>query len=194
MTLFRVTATAAPVFLAVMASGQALTSGLDGLTCGIKDVTTIDDGRGGSRILFNLESAAPPGDFSISRATLTLDLGSTVSEGRMRLWIHPVTAPWTAGAAGWTSGWSKAGGDYEETVFAQAEVDLRHEGPLSIDVTQIVKEVLQYKLPSYGFIVTADPATERTGLSVAELGRLQGLASASLLVEYRQTPPRPRGK
>jgi hypothetical protein len=186
--------TALTVLLATPTLSQEAASGLDAVAIGVKDLTTIDDGMGGSRILFNLESTAPAGDYSISRATLTLDLGSTVSEARMRLWIHPVTAPWTAGAAGWTSGWSKPGGDYEETVFAQADVDLQQKGPLSIDVTQIVKEVLQYKMPSYGFIVTADPGTEKVGLSATELGRLQGLASASLLIEYRQTPPRPRGK
>ncbi|MGQ0721176.1 MAG: DNRLRE domain-containing protein [Candidatus Eiseniibacteriota bacterium] len=180
--------------LLTLAAGLIMTtSGVPGLfTCGIKDVSTIQDGRGSNRILFNLDGSGPSGDFSIAEATLTLDLSGTGQAGVLRLRIHPVTTQWSAAAAGWTSGWSRAGGDFEETVFARAEVDLAQTGTVSIDVTSIMKEVLQSRMPAYGFIVTTDPATRTAGLSTAELSRLESFASASVEVHYRTTPPRPR--
>jgi hypothetical protein len=180
--------------LLTLAAGLIVTtSGAPGLlTCGIKDVTSIEDGRGSSRILFNLDGAGPSGDFSIAESTLTLDLSGSGQAGVLRLRIYPVTNQWSAAGVGWNSGWSRAGGDFDETVFARAEVDLAQTGTVSIDVTSIMKEVLQSRMPAYGFIVTTDPATRTTGLSTAEVGRLQSFASASLEVHYRTTPPRPR--
>jgi hypothetical protein len=183
--------------LLALAAGLVLTTTptpTDTFTCGVRDVTTISDGRGSSRVLFNLDGAGPSGDFSISEATLTLDLSGTAQAGTLRLRIHPVTTQWSAGSADWTSGWSRAGGDFEETVFARAEVDLSQSGPVAVDVTSILKEVVQSRMPAHGFIVTTDPVTRTTGLSAAEAGRLQSFASASLEVHYRTTPPRPRGK
>jgi hypothetical protein len=77
-------------------------------------------------------------------------------------------------------------------VFARAEVDLGQTGAVSIDVTSIMKEVLQSRMPAYGFIVTTDPVTRTAGLSAGDVSRLQSFASASLEVHYRTTPPRPR--
>lgn len=105
-----------------------------------------------------------------------------------------MTAAWSAGAAGWTASWSRAGGDFEETVFARAEVDLAQTGPVAVDVTSILKEVMQSKMPAYGFIVTTDPATKTAGLSAADMSRFQSFGLASLEVNYRTTPPRPRGR
>jgi len=128
----------AVMLLALPVGSQVLNSGLDALSCGIKDVTTIQDGRGSSRILFNLDGAVLPENISIARATLTFDLSGAASAEALRFWIHPVTAPWSAGSVSWTSGWSRGGGDFEETVFARAEVDLSQKGALSIDVTPIL--------------------------------------------------------
>ena len=65
---------------------------------------------------------------------------------------------------------------------------------MAIDVTSILKEVMQSRMPAYGFIVTTDPVMRSAGLSASEASRLESLASASLEVHYRTTPPRPRGR
>lgn len=180
----------------VLAAAAAVTgpARADTLICGIKDVTTILDGRGSSRILFNLDSAGPSGDFSIARATLTFDLTGVAVPGQvLRLRVHPVTSPWTAGAASWTVGWTRAGGDFDDTVFSRTELDVGRQGTVSVDVTSIVKEVLQARMTAYGFILTTDPA-QSTALSAPDLTRLQSLGSATVEVTYRNTPRRPTGK
>jgi hypothetical protein len=163
----------------------------DQRTYGIRDVTTIADRNGATRILFK---AAPVNvsEIVILRATLQFGTGGTVTDRRMRLQLHPVTTEWRPGAVGWTAGWSRAGGDFDDDLYAWSELDLNRSGAeLVFDMTRVVKEIVEEGAFADGFVVTVDP-TDGIGLRAEDVRRFQNLASASLELKYRNIHPRRR--
>jgi hypothetical protein len=119
-------------------------------------------------------------------------LSGSAGEGKVLLRLHPVTSTWSAGGASWSGGWSRPGGDFDETVYSRTEVDLGRQGTVSLDATVPLRESLVGGMSSYGFLLTVDPRSGE-GLTSDIAGRLQNLGSATLELKYRKVPPRPRG-
>lgn len=159
------------------------------LTRGVTDVTTISDGQGSSRMLFRLGSAIEVPNIAIRSAQLTFPVSSAASERRVPLRIHPVTAEWSAGAAAWT-GWSRDGGDFDEDLFGRAVVDLSSASQVRIDVTAVMKEVLEEGMEADGFILTVDPR-DGVGIASGDVSSFSGLTGATLEMTYRRSPPVP---
>ena len=159
------------------------------LTRGVTDVTTIADGQGSSRMLFRLASAIEVPDIAIRSAQLTFTVSRAASERKVALRIHPVTTAWSAGAAGWT-GWSRDGGDFDEDLFGRVEVDLSSSSEVRIDVTAVMKEVLEEGMQVDGFILTVDPR-EGAGIAAGDVSAFSGLSDATLEMTYRKSPPVP---
>jgi hypothetical protein len=159
------------------------------LTRGVTDVTTIADGQGAARMLFRLASAIDVPNIAIRSAQLTFQVSGSASERKVPLRIHPVTAEWSAGAAGWT-GWSRDGGDFDEDLFGRVEVDLSSSSEVRIDVTGLMKELLEAGLEADGFILTVDPR-EGLGIASGDVSSFSGLSGATLEMTYRKSPPAP---
>jgi hypothetical protein len=156
----------------------------------VQDVTVIQDGAGSARILFRAGPAVTGlTGTSISQATLTLTTAGLPAARGLRLHLHPVTTPWSAAGASWTSGWSRAGGDIDEEVFATAEVDFtRGTGTAVFDVTGVLKEMLEAGMTADGFILTVNPV-DGMGIPVADVARFGTLATATFDLRYRKAPP-----
>ncbi|MEZ5066057.1 MAG: hypothetical protein R3B81_15095, partial [bacterium] len=96
---------------------------------------------------------------------------------------------WSRGAVDWSSGWTRAGGDFEDLVYGWAEVSAG-QSEVVFDVSIPVKEILEYGAANRGFLVTVEPAAG-LGLRAADAEAI-GLSNASLDVSYRQIPRPPR--
>jgi hypothetical protein len=175
--------------MTVLAAGVLLigSAGADELTRSVTDVTTITDGQGSSRILFCLGSVIDVEDIAIRKAVLHFR-GSAAGERTVPLLVHPVTTSWSPGAVGWSTGWSREGGDYDEAVYARVEADLSSSSEVRIDVTSLMKEVLEAGLETDGFILTVDPR-EGMGIASGDMSSFSGLSSAMLEMTYRKSPP-----
>jgi hypothetical protein len=150
----------------------------------VTDVTQSQDERGGSRLLFRWDPQLAGGDVAVRRAVLRFDLSGEVQEKSVTLRIHPVTSPWAGG-----------GGTirYDEELWSHAEIDLRRSGRVVVDVTNLVKEIVEEGLTTYGFVVRAD-AGSREGFGAPDLAQFSGLSSGVIEVVWRKVPPRPTGR
>jgi hypothetical protein len=63
-------------------------------------------------------------------------------------------------------------------------------GSVVLDLTVLVKEAVEGERPSYGFLITGDPA-HGVGVPTADLASLQGLDAARILALYNRVGPRP---
>lgn len=176
------------VTIALLAAAPVLA---DREAVGIGDLTTIANDRGAARILFKAPSM-DRANIAVSRATLTVAVTGPVAARRMGLRIHPVTTSWMPGGVSWTAGWSRAGGDFDDDLYAWAELDLnRGATDLVFDMTRVVKEIVEEGVFADGFILTVDPG-EGVGLPADDVTRFEDLSSASLDVTYRYIHPRRR--
>ncbi len=158
---------------------------------GIGDVTTIEDGEGHGRVLFLCDDLAPMENVAIWKAMLRFDLQGAPEDRTLALVIHPITRPWNPGTVDWETGWTRPGGDFDEELFARAELDLgRGSGRYSIDVTALAKEIVESEYVCHGFLATID-RSEGVGFLEADLARMEGLGTGSVEVHYRSTPPAP---
>lgn len=152
------------------------------LTRAITDVTTVSRGvRGGSEIAFHWDPTIAQGDVAVRHAFLRFDLAGEPVDRTLTVRAYPVTSPWSVGSPNMT---------YDEALWSRAEIDLRGAGPVVIDLTTLVKEIVEEGQPYYGFVLTAGPG-EADGLSEAEAARFAGLSSATMDVTWRRTPGRP---
>lgn len=151
------------------------------LRLAVQDMTTVEDGAGNARILFKMADPGNLGYVAISRASIQFDLTGTPRSGRLGLQVHPVTTTWSPGAVAWST-------DFDESVYGRTEVDLGRSGPVSLDITLLVKEILESGATSLGFVLTTQPS-ETTGLQSADLSRFANLGSATVEIKYRRTPP-----
>jgi hypothetical protein len=157
----------------------------------VVDVASIDDGEGNARILFHWDASIQADHYAVRRATLKFDVSGESEARVLRLRIHPVTTPWNAVNVAWSNGWIEPGGDFDEEITSATDIRLAEGGTTAfLDVTNVIKATLETGQPSLGFIVTADPA-DGIGLKEEDLSRFEGLASASLDVSWRRTPPKP---
>jgi hypothetical protein len=159
---------------------------------GITDVTAIHDGSGHARLLFHWDPAVDAESFAIRRAILKFDLAGDTEARSLEIRVHPLSVPWDASTVTWTRGWTVPGGDFDADRLSNSRIELgRGAGPVAVDVTNVVKEILEEKEPFHGFLVTAHPA-EGVGLRGQDLFRFAGLTNASLELSWRKVPPKPR--
>jgi hypothetical protein len=171
---------------AVIAASFTPPSSAETLRLAVKDVTTVQDGLGNSRVFFDMADPGVLGDVAVSSASVQFDLAGSSRVGTLDLAVHPVLATWSPGAATWST-------DFDESVYDRTEVDLGRTGPVSLDVTLLVKEMLEAGVATTGFVLTA-AVTEVPGLQSEDLSRLANLASGTVEIRYRRTPPRPRAR
>jgi hypothetical protein len=159
----------------------------------LEDVTAIVEPQSSvGRVLFRADLDLPEEHVAIRRAVVRVPIGSVEVSRGMTLRIHPVTAQWARGAVGWTNGWSRPGGDFEDLVHGRAElVRGRGQEELRFDITVLAKEILEHGVPNRGFILTIDPG-QGLGLPGEDLNRLGVLNGATLELQYRAVPPPPR--
>ncbi|MEZ5065748.1 MAG: hypothetical protein R3B81_13530 [bacterium] len=143
------------------------------------------------RVLFTADLSVPEEHVAVRRAYLRVPLPLFEASRAMTLRVHPVTTAWSRGAVGWTSGWSRAGGDFEDLVHGRAEIAAGGGGEAVFDITILAKEILEHDVPNRGFILTIDPG-EGVGVPAADLEGLGALTGATIDVSYRKTAPRPR--
>jgi len=154
------------------------------LTRGVTGVSTISGGiEGGSDIAFHWDPSVAEGNVAISKAVLRFTLAGQPVDGALAARVYPITSPWNEGAPSVT---------YDHDLWSRVELDLRGEGTVAIDVTNLVKEVVEEGQPYYGFVIARGPG-EENGLSQAETARLAGLSSATMDVTWRLVPDRPVG-
>jgi hypothetical protein len=165
---------AAGLLLAGQASAERLSRA-------VSDVTTTADGRGGSRVLLRWDPQLGEG-VAVRKATLRFDRSGDAVARSLTLRVYPVTAAWADGAG------SVA---FDTDLWSHGRVDLAESGPVIVDVTTLVKEMVEGGMRTYGFLIAADGAEEE-GLRSADLARLAGLSSATIDVTWRKVPPAPR--
>jgi hypothetical protein len=160
------------------------------LAASVQDVTVIQDGAGSARILFRPgPTVSGLTGTSISNATLTLPTAGLPAQRGLRLRIYPVTTTWSTAGATWTTGWRRAGGDFDDEIFASADVDFTRGAATAVfDVTGILKEVLEAGMPADGLILTVH-SLDGAGIPVADLARFGTLATATFDIRYRAAPP-----
>jgi hypothetical protein len=161
----------------------------DEMTSTLTSASVITDGAGAYRVLFRAPGLNGLTDVAVRRAELTIPVAGATARETLRLQVSPVTTSWSAGSASWSSGWSRAGGDFDEELAVLAEVDLAAGSSAAFDVTVIVKELLESGAAFDGFILSVQPR-DGTGLSETDAGRFQSLSEATLTVEYRNVPAR----
>jgi hypothetical protein len=165
------------------------------MTASVKDVTELLDGTGSARLLFRLEPAERLDGMLVSRATVTFQAVGTPSREPLRLRVYPVTTAWTAGAVSWNSGWSRAGGDYDDEIYVPVEVDLSSgSATVELDLTPLVKETVEGGAVTDGYILTADPAAA-VGLADTDVASFLALSAGTVDIRCRQAPSAgPRAK
>lgn len=94
----------------------------DEVVRGVKDIATITDESGVSRLLFRLDGGIDVPNFAIERATLDVGLVGEREDRGFSLQILPVTTAWNRDAVDWTTGWTRPGGDFEDDLYARSRV------------------------------------------------------------------------
>ncbi|MGQ0720713.1 MAG: DNRLRE domain-containing protein [Candidatus Eiseniibacteriota bacterium] len=151
---------------------------------GLIDYTMIDNGKGEARALFRHETLSLPTNAVLSRAVLEFPYSAVASAKTQELIVYPVTTTWTTSGADWSTGWSAAGGDVEENLGSRAAVDFSTPGTATIDVTGMMKDVLEDGVFADGFLLSV-PSFAGEGMA---LDRAAGLdvTGGTLRISYRQ--------
>ncbi|MBZ0267035.1 hypothetical protein K8I85_02665 [bacterium] len=152
---------------------------------------TINNGGDGNRLLFKADGFRSLESVAVRHARIEFDLAGATTDRKLYLSVCPVTTPWTAASAHWNSGWRTPGGDFDEDLASEVALDLSRAGKAHFDVTPILKEWLEHGAEYDGFILTVQAREGGEGIRGEDLGRLQGLQAASLVVDYRKVPPPP---
>jgi hypothetical protein len=160
----------------------------DRATSSVTDVAVIQNGEGAARVLFRCPEMIAADGIAIRRATLTIPVVGLGEARALHLQLHPVTANWNARAVDWTTSWSRPGGDFDDELYTRTRVDLASGATTaSLDVTMLVKEIVEAGMTADGFILSVVPH-EGEGIRVEDLPRLAALAGASLAVSYVKVP------
>jgi hypothetical protein len=175
--------------LGVAVLSFAHVSHADQVVRGLKDIATITDESGVSRMLFRLDGGIDVPHFAIERATLDLGLVGEAENRGFTLRIHPVTTEWIRGAVDWTNGWTRPGGDFEDDLYSRARVHFGGGSTHGVfDLTVPLKQVLEHDMPADGFILTLAPVDGR-GIPAEALARFARLDRATVTIEYKVMPP-----
>jgi hypothetical protein len=154
------------------------------LTVAGTGVTTISDGAGNSRVLLDVRGLGKLQGEWVTEATLTLAFTGTTLAEDLDLSLDLVATDWSAGA-GWSSPWTKPGGDRLGLEDARIVIPAgTRTETMSFDVTDMVRAVADGDAGDNGFILyPTDPG--KPGLDSSELSALGTVSRASLTVEYR---------
>lgn len=158
--------------------------------------TVISGETGQARILFRVPDLSALGDPLIFSAHLEFTLPRAAAGPEVYVQVNAITRDWAAGSVGWTSPWTRAGGDRDDTYFRSGQVDAEATA-LRLDVTSLVRAMMEGEVESYGFMLSV-PYGVGEGFRAAELSRLGTLSAGRLVVEHRtfRTPKsvRERGR
>ena len=161
---------------------------------GVADVTVIENGEGAARVLFRCPPVHAAEGLAVRRATLTLSITGPSEARTVHLQVHPVTREWDPRTVSWESGWSRPGGDFDDELYARTRVALdRGATTAHLDVTSLVKEIVESGFVVDGFILTVAPR-DGEGIRTEDLSRLEGLTGATFDLMYRAVPTIPRGE
>jgi hypothetical protein len=157
----------------------------------LSDVAWISNARGESRLLFRLDDLGDLRNAVIGRAVLHLPLVGEVARRTMQVQVHPVLSSWDAASVTWNGGWERPGGDLHDELYVRRRVDLsRGEESLAIDLTLLLKEIVEDGMEAEGFVLTVPPF-EGDGLSVEDADQFMGVGQATLELAYRKVPNPP---
>jgi hypothetical protein len=179
--------TVALAILAMIAVAGAARAGGREFRGNVVEFATMDNGSGAARILFKVDAAVRDlEDVAIWRATLRVPVSGEAASETLRLHVYPVSRNWNAGSVDWNTGWDRPGGDFDREMYARGELALARGGAqeLEVDVTHLLKEIVEAGMPAHGFLVTVNPA-DGEGLRLADLPRFGSLAGAELEIRYR---------
>jgi hypothetical protein len=153
----------------------------------LRDRHVITDGEGAGRILFRTGSIDLGSSSRIERATLAIPFTGTAEARTLELRLCPVTTAWNSGVT-WDSGWTEAGGDFDETSCSRAEITFsRGDGVAVFDVTQALKEILEDGAFADGFILRERNGS-RAGFDVDDLDRFANFGSAEVTITTSVMP------
>ena len=160
----------------------------------VQDSAVIMNDRGEGRILIRTQDIGDMRNAALGRAILILPLGGNTAQRTLHVQVHPVTRSWDPLGVTWNSGWSRPGGDYLDDLYARCLIDLAGgAATVGIDVTSIVREILDGSVEAHGFLLTVPPH-DGAGLLAADLARFQRVADGRLEIKYRTVGRgRPRG-
>jgi hypothetical protein len=163
----------------------ALSASADPVQVPIAESGVISDRVGNTRILMK------PGDLSvfedrlITWAGLTFTLPGQIATRDLPVRVYPLTTEWTAGTVTWDSPWTTAGGDFDDAYFDTVVITTGTRATsLSLDVTSIVRAVVEGEYGRYGFLITV-PGYDGVGFRAADLATLGTLSGATLEVDSR---------
>lgn len=98
--------------------------------------------------------------------------------------VYPLSRNWTAVTSSWQTGWSRAGGDFSDSLPSHAIATERNGGHVKLNVYDIVQDQIAGRRPNFGFIVI--PSTgEQVRLSRVEANDAAKLSDAKLVIAYR---------
>lgn len=157
----------------------------DRINAGVTDVTAVTDGEGSTRILFRAGPTERMENVAVRRAWLRWTTGSGEGQ-RVALQVHAMGTEWNSGGASWNT--SEA---LNAEVYSRQEIEVGGSREVRLDVTRLVKEVLEHGAAAEGFVLTVG---EGTGLRSGTVEALGDLSQATLEVEYRRVPPLPRAQ
>jgi hypothetical protein len=163
----------------------ALSASADPVQVPIAETGVISDRLGSTRILVK------PGDLSafedrlITWAGLTFTLPGLPAARNLPVRVYPLTADWSAAAATWDSPWATPGADFDDAYYDTVVLAAgSRETLLSLDVTSIVRAIVEGEYGRYGFLITV-PSYDGVGFRPTDLATLGTLTGATLEVDSR---------
>ncbi len=169
------------LFLFLLAVGPAAA---DRAELPLGTATIISSEAGAARVLFRAPDLAALGDPLIFSAHLEFTLPRAATGPETYVQVNAITRDWATGSVSWTSPWTRAGGDRDDTYFRSGQVDAEATA-LRLDVTSLVRAMVEGEIESYGFMLSV-PYGVGEGFRAAELSRLGTLSAGRLVVEHRQ--------
>jgi hypothetical protein len=116
----------------------------DRATRTIHNVATIENGSGQARILFRVGDLSELGPIVIKHATLQIPVSGDAVARSLELRVHNLTTDWSPGSVGWSSGWTRPGGDFEDGVYGGTRVELsRGATTANLDVSSLLKDTYE---------------------------------------------------
>lgn len=116
-------------------------------------------------------------------AAISIALGTENGEA-LEFEVFPLTTSWDAQTCSWSSGWSKAGADFNEHRLSPTIITNKESGTILADVYRDIKEQLAGQATNYGFILVPRGNDVKSGVSI-EANAPSALANAKLMIAYR---------
>ena len=175
------------VVAAVLALLPSLDAAAREIDAPLLDRHVITDGEGAGRILFRTEAIDLDSSSRIERAVLTIPFSGSAEARTLELRLCPVTTAWNSSVT-WESGWTEAGGDFDETSCSPAEITFsRGAGVAVFDVTRALKESLEEGAFADGFILRERHGS-RAGFDEDDLDRFADFSAAELTITTSVMP------